>query len=386
MATVRRSRVAAYATFLFVSTLASDLRAQPPAVWRLVPEARVEGETGHYEFTRILAVVPVADGSVYVADARVQDIRAFDGSGKYRFTVGRAGGGPGEFTRLQSVGLIGDTLWTTDTNLRRVTLFALDGSVLATVPRDPVDRAGASGGGATVNVLGVLPDGMAWGEPGRGPQALAGPELPRDILRMSRGGRVSDTLAVVSTRNTIVSFTDGTEIVFGMQRFSDAPLTIVAPSVRRLYVIDRSVTASTRNASFRVLAISTSGDTLWTRSYRYAARRLAKQAADSFVKSLERSFRGAGATDAQVRNAAFTPNYRAPVSSAFAAADGTLWLRREEDRPNVEYWVIAPDGTLAGSVTIARNITLSAASASSVWGVESDADDVQRVVRYRLTK
>ena len=53
-------------------------------------------------------------------------------------TIGRAGSGPGEFRGLGSIGFIGDTLYATDFQQRRTTLFGVDGRYLRTILAKPV--------------------------------------------------------------------------------------------------------------------------------------------------------------------------------------------------------------------------------------------------------
>lgn len=59
-------------------------------------------------------------------------IRAYDTDGKPLWRVGRRGSGPGEFQGTHDFGLIGDTIWVVDQNLRRITFFDFDGELLGT--------------------------------------------------------------------------------------------------------------------------------------------------------------------------------------------------------------------------------------------------------------
>lgn len=61
-------------------------------------------------------------------------VRFYAPSGEFLGSVGREGAGPGEFRRVVRAGWIADTLWVSDTQLRRTTLISPDLEVVRTVP------------------------------------------------------------------------------------------------------------------------------------------------------------------------------------------------------------------------------------------------------------
>src|SRR5688572_29611828 len=69
---------------------------------------------GANQFARITGVITDVEGNIYVADSRTFNIRVFDEGGRLLRTIGRKGGGPGEFESLQSIGWLGDSLVTMD--------------------------------------------------------------------------------------------------------------------------------------------------------------------------------------------------------------------------------------------------------------------------------
>lgn len=97
---------------------------------RSVPEVEigtVDGE-GPTSLHRVVGVVRLSDGRVAVANGGSSEIRLFDAAGGHVGTLGRAGGGPGEFQALTA--LLrgpGDSLLAWDVRLRRVTVFGPDG-------------------------------------------------------------------------------------------------------------------------------------------------------------------------------------------------------------------------------------------------------------------
>ncbi len=340
-----------------------------------------------HAFTKIKAVRVAPNGNVFVADARVREVRLFDDGGRHGKLVMREGRGPGDVINMGEMGMLADTLWTTDLNLRRITLLSQSGDVLRTVPYDP-DAARTAGEPVSMTIAGILPNGEAigLGETRKTMFESYERNIPHLLVRASRAGRALDTIAQVSLKNSMWIHRDGSSMIFTIQRFSDAPFVRVDANAGRAYVIDRTVATNVRTAAVTVTAIRPSGDTLWVRRLAYSPRRMERAAADSFRREVERSYSRTSLKAGEREKIAFIPNYRPPVSDAVVAADGTLWLRREEGQPEVEYWVLNGQGTLIGSVLVPRQVTLMEASGAHVWGVETDEDDVPRVVRFTIRR
>jgi hypothetical protein len=99
-----------------------------PALWSVAPTPTVdigvlEGDEA-YQLSQVGGAVRLSDGRIVVANGGSQEVRYFDSTGRHLATVGRKGGGPGEFEQLGSVmALRGDTVAAYDWSLRRVSLF-----------------------------------------------------------------------------------------------------------------------------------------------------------------------------------------------------------------------------------------------------------------------
>lgn len=88
--------------------------------WTLAPELTIDGDFGS-----VAALAADSRGKVYVADGMKQQVQVFAPDGRRLATLGRRGGGPGEFTGLRDVVVgRGDTLFAFDVQAQRVTLFA----------------------------------------------------------------------------------------------------------------------------------------------------------------------------------------------------------------------------------------------------------------------
>jgi hypothetical protein len=100
--------------------------------WRLAatPEV-VIGGTGvapEYDLFQANSAVRLPDGRIMIANSGSSELRFYDAEGRHHESVGRKGGGPGEFENLGWVARYGsDSLLAWDSRLRRLSVFDLDG-------------------------------------------------------------------------------------------------------------------------------------------------------------------------------------------------------------------------------------------------------------------
>lgn len=80
-------------------------------------------------FGKIESVVVDADGRIYVLDSMAQEIRVFDAEGMHLQTVGRMGGGPGEFQEPRGLTILGSQLLVLDARQMRITSYELADSL-----------------------------------------------------------------------------------------------------------------------------------------------------------------------------------------------------------------------------------------------------------------
>lgn len=111
----------------------------PGAGLRLVEDLRIGKVNGGSEadvFGGIVGLGVDPRGWIYVADHQAEAIRVFDSSGGYRYTLGRKGGGPGEFKFLSGIAVQPPgVVWAMDPANARLTGFDSAGTVLSTFPR-----------------------------------------------------------------------------------------------------------------------------------------------------------------------------------------------------------------------------------------------------------
>lgn len=186
--------------------------------WRLAaaPQVEIEIEGG------VAGIVGLPDGRLVVADGGASEIRMYDASPRLIRAAGRAGDGPGEYRRINAVGVgPGDTLWVYDFGTRRFTLLGSGLRVARTVTL----------GGDLANVGGVamLPDGgfvvrEFWSSRPTGGLAPGLRRDPAAVARVGVNGGVRDTIALVLGREVLVSSEGGRAVM-------SAPLAARAASV-----------------------------------------------------------------------------------------------------------------------------------------------------------
>ena len=168
-----------------------------------------EGDSD-YELFQIASAARLSDGRVVVASNGTHDLRYYSADGRHLRSVGREGGGPGEFRTLVSLAkLASDSLLVYDLALRRISIFDSEGEHCR-------DVSFATGGQLFMPiVVGRLSDGsflahMANRQFAPGDSEFSTGEIRDSIitLRISPQGDILDTLGVfpnmkmqVQTRN-----------------------------------------------------------------------------------------------------------------------------------------------------------------------------------------
>lgn len=358
---------------------AVPLSSQQRLAGELTRTLVLSGHEFPYDFTRISALVPLADGSIVIAEPRERRLRRFADDGGSVRTIGRDGAGPGEFRLIAQVGAFNDTIWVTDVGTRRTTLFNVAGQVLKTLVWDlPVADATADRN----VILGYFSAGTAWGEPIAASPAAVGEERePRKLSVISADGRTRiRSIAEVAAAHARFRITDGGSIAFGAQPFADAPLVLGRGPIG-IVIVDRRTAVTEVSRTFSVTAVSPRGDTLWRRLVPHVPRRIRSARKDSVIASIQR---GSPHSRATVEAALHLPNHWPAVSDAFVAAEGAVWIRREQDEDAVLYLRICPNGETEREYTVHRSVKLVAARGNTVWALRTDNDDVPSVERYSV--
>jgi len=89
---------------------------------------------GHGEFDLPTAIAFDSAGNIYVAEYGENNrIQVFDKDWKFLRQIGDFGNGPGQVSRPQSMVIVGDTIYTTDSCNHRLAVFTTDGTFVRTM-------------------------------------------------------------------------------------------------------------------------------------------------------------------------------------------------------------------------------------------------------------
>jgi len=401
-----------------VALAAPPLAAQDvcPQPWPLTETLRIGSIDGPDALTDPSALETGPDGRVYVIQSMLSAVSIFEPDGTPDGILGRAGGGPGEFSMFpHSLGWMADTLWVAD--VAQVHFYSRDGSALRTVRfRTPVPEEGS------VFVPGPpLTDGSFLGSRHVNdyPRYTARPFL--EELRFSETGDVLDTIARVDRRGRYVRYEDrgrAIEVEHPLTHWLNIPgeYTIGAgvPAHDGSGVIVVGPSRETASgSSFDLLHLGFHGDTLLKRRIDYNPRPITRaqqarlrewfgaKAAGEYRPPAAGNLPSSSGVPERTRRAAEDaitfPGHHPPVRRVVSGADGTIWLLREMRPDDVDRWeVYGPSGELEGSVEVksgrsallpwAPHLRLLRATRDEVWGATMDDLDVPYVHRYAVDR
>lgn len=148
-----------------------------------------------HEFERVTDAIRLGDGRIVVADDGWREIRFFSPAGDFISSIGRAGEGPGEFQRIQTVSRWrGDSIVVFDQRLDRATVLSEGGGVrtilLANLPHRP-EYLRALGDSGLVGLF---------SSPAFQPAEPGAYRVPYFVLRLDAEGVVLDTLGQIGGR------------------------------------------------------------------------------------------------------------------------------------------------------------------------------------------
>ncbi|HYV98936.1 MAG TPA: 6-bladed beta-propeller [Gemmatimonadaceae bacterium] len=381
---------------LFAAT-AQPLGAQAPQLW-LTQETRIDGNTEL--LSRFRTVVVASDGRMFIPDRDAMQLRIFAATGKAMGTFGRKGNGPGEFQDLGSaIGWHGDTLWIFDFNARRVTYVAPDMQVIRTVstvaaagtaPPAPDDEKRMP----MTNMMAdhVYRDGSYLTRKSFGPpdpatfyatdsrMIIIGPDgtIRREV------GRLPPTAGRVFLQDPVGRGVFGADVPFASHSFQ-----ATSRDGNRVAFLSPATMSGSRG-SYTLNIVSTTGDTALHRTFTFDGVRIPRARLDSALDAIPTQYRARNNSTVgpQMRDKAraVAPEYYAPVSALTFGDDDTIWLTVYESGPGVRARALDAKGNTIGEVLLPPRTIIARATRSKIWAIESDADDVQSVVVYRVVR
>jgi 6-bladed beta-propeller protein len=348
---------------LFMAACRPDTNRTSGTAWRLDSTPAIDiaatSAGGEPLFASAVSATRLSDGRIVIADAYEDAIRIFDSSGKLLRSVGRKGGGPGEFQGLFWLGQCGrDTLYAWDRMQQRMTVFSDTGAVVRSYTTRPnATIMACTSGGA-----------MAFfGEPISMPSSVSG------MMHATFSG----PLFVIAPRDTTARLID--TLSMGEAR----PLghvTELAISRDRVFVgaADSAVIATYQltGTAAGPLRTDVPPRPATSRHFDRAIDLQAAQLGDAASRDVARRM---------LHQAATMPEHLPAYSGLFADPDGNLWVEISIPGDSTT-WLrgFGGDGRVLGDVRLPIELHVFEIGRDYVLGSYDAADGNLHVATYRL--
>jgi hypothetical protein len=364
---------------------------------QLVPEMSVGVLDGPVEqiFGSIRSLSVGADGTLYVMDGQVPAVRVFDADGSYRTTLGRSGGGPGEFGQPDGgMRMLSDgRLAVRDPGNARLQIFDANGEPAETWPV-------IAGGFHTSSPMGRTAGDTLW-TPVLMDREVDVSEWRMGLQRIAPDGAIVDTVETPDAGyeapriEARVETEGGANVSMNGVPFAPDETSALHPDGWFIHGIsDRYALTLLRPGGYLRIEREASAVPVGPGEKSEAERQATRN-----MRSTDPNWRWNGPP---------IPDSKPYFEEIYAAADGRIWVLVElegveqddpdydptdpdsiEDRWRARYAfdLFETDGTYVGRVPMPDDMSRfpqPVIRGDQVWAVTRDELDVQRVVRYRL--
>lgn len=343
--------------------------AGTPPTWSL-ERAVVVGaiDAGPAAFGRIRSIVADGDGTIYVADNLANEVRVFGADGSYVRTIGRRGGGPGEFGDLYSLAWLGDELVAMDPRNARLGRFRKDGSWVQGIRHYPITGPGTF---IRLHPLGV--DGFY--------APVVAPSHDRlPFVRMTSTGH-ADTIAAPERPDGAPTYGVRCDRPDGGIQFISVP---EGPTLLFAYPPPGGQMAMAWSGDYRITRTNSAGDTLAV-VYREQAPvpypdSLWQVALEPY-ETMRKQFPGTRCDP----SAPVRPVSRARIRDIVFDESGRMWVEVASGA-GFAWEIFSPGGALLGrAVAPARDPSVPVyVRGDNLYQVELGSNGVQYVAHYRL--
>lgn len=334
--------------------------------------------------TEIGSLVVGRDGVIMITQPQDFRVLVFDRAGRRVASIGRKGGGPGEFQAIRGVGRFGDGFWVEDPVLRRFTIVGANFGVSRIVPYPilAVPQGGTRGWAQTMPRAlrrdgSVIFTGRLQGE---GTLPSWHPQSPAEGAYVFRVSETGAFLELLARHATPVCHAQITETRKATIPYCAEPLTAFSPDGAISLVVDVGV-QSARNTRYSMRIVGAGRPVPAEASISFEPLAIPPSVADSALRARAALLR---IDPSEFLRRMKAPSYYAPVVAAILANDGSAWL--EETRVGREHRWVARDplGKVTRRVTLPGNARLVAVESGVLWAVEMDGDGLEHVVSFRV--
>jgi hypothetical protein len=355
-----------------------------------VEDLRLDGND--LDLVHITALRVAHDGTIVVLQPQAFAIRFFDASGRPLGSVGRQGGGPGEFQLMAKNGWMGDTLWVSDATLKRISLFTPDRQFVRDISLGIARPAAADVARfpqfGFVDPRAVYTDGSMLATAGSGRYKTYPASYDRNAkpwLRVSRDYVIQAQIGWVPEDNSFARLETATGVGGFAIPFAIAPYDYVSPDGSRIAILTTD-TEGEHKGTFQVTVLGQAGDTVFSRRYPFKEEPIPGSVLDSAmtarIKNLQERFPGAVAAMRKAK----VPTVYPPVSRFFLAQDSTVWVRLRQTGDLVPWVILSPRGEPVDTLRLPPTLRPVEASNNQLYLIERDENDVESILRFRLHK
>jgi len=285
---------------------------------------------------------------------------------------------------------------------RRMKFFSHTGVLLGARPWLPWNARIGEGVETTVRPNGLLHGGLMVAHmPTLAPPDTAPLPPPHGTV-----GPLALADSTSTARDTIVWLAQASELFMlnmkavgylhfpGPNHFIDTPLWHVADDGTVIVVVNREAPASASRTGYRVRLWNGAGSRAGDQRIPFEPVAVQPWTVDSitevFTDDIASMYPSKDVARRLVSDSLRPPAFYPPVTDVVVGTDGYIWLAREGlatppfDRRH--YDILDTGGKPSGRLQLSRPGRILAATATFVWAVEHDADDVPSLVRYPVIR
>lgn len=368
----------------------SSVAAQAPHPFGVSEAWRVDAAAAN--LTRITMMAVTRQGDLLVGQPDDKLVRVFGADGRIK-SFGRDGQGPGEFRNVTRLGFLGDSIWVIDPTVSRIQLFGPDYKFIRILPQPPTltNMMSPNHGVATVFAQAILPDGnfRVVASPLRDvtpPPWLAGIDTGgAGLFVMAASGQVLGRIATIPASRC--------QVLFPLGKGGQAAVQVPFCAERRGTEWDGSVPVAEVLQDEDLLAkkqyvlrlYAADGHRLFQRAVPFAPVSVTDDDIKAFEARRQDIYRNVPGYLATAPHPAPRKIFP-PVRNVLAGRDNSVWVEERTGSKDHSWRVFDVRGTQLGIVTVPASVELRVVGVSAAWGIDTDADGEQSLVRYRLTR
>ena len=370
------------------------LSSQPSAPrLAITREVRIDGNTN--DLVAMGAILVLSNGTIVVDQDEDGTVRYFSREGTPLRTFGGKGDGPGEFRRVRYIGLTGDSVWAYDVSQERITHITPDYKVARTMSISSVEPGPAFASTLPrfpfVYIKAAYPGGtyLVSADPGVGtPRPASYPSDRSPWLRINTDAVVQSVVTWKRANPSALNVIVGAGVYGSAVPFKQSDLEDVADDGSRFAYANATV-RGTSGGTFHVTMFGARGDTIYSRDYPFTGIPIPRRTADSaWDAAVKRAMERPPQVVAALRAAGPVPPVYPPLLSITVGRDGSAWIRMRQPGLSTQerFWlVLDAKGEPYASLVVPATLSVVTTDLSNIWGFERDADDVQSIVRYRIS-